>query len=411
MKKLLIIIFFCNIAFSLVSLEFDSDFECNGECCVEDTTYFSSAYIKNTGDQTVSISRIAQYSETYGIFGQQETREELQQGEDFRITLTGIFPPPDDTNKLLFKTCAYITVFYQDGSRQEGWLCNDESEEKKVTKKQEFQCFTDSNCAENEYCYQQSCTSECKVIEESAQCGQFVDHKWVEYECCENTDCKEDQKCSNNFCIDISCECGYIQNNQCVSYECCGDNDCKTGYYCTNNECKEYECIRNSDCKEDEQCNNNSCTKLDCKNCEYILDNQCIQYECCNNQDCENNEQCSENQCEEIRCQYGQYASNHKCVQQECLVSNDCNQNQYCENNVCKGLECNENQIIRSHECKNLEISEAIIGYPKQGKYVQFLSIEGIIDFWFVYISLSIIILVKFFQKKPVEPKQEEHTK
>ncbi|MFH2106044.1 MAG: hypothetical protein ABII22_02195 [Candidatus Micrarchaeota archaeon] len=379
MKRLLLVLLVLTFSFSTVTMEMDSDFDCNG-CCVEEGTYLSRVYIQNTGDETITVTKMAHYIEDVGIFGMKELEKTLGPNEEMQVSLTGRFPAPTGSNILMFKQCAYVFVEGR-GTNNEGWYCMDRNDNVQVTRKSSHECYTDANCGSDEYCSISGCTTKCKPIQTNNECGHFVDHVFVPYECCADADCGAGQKCSSNFCIDLDCSCGHVQNHTCIQYECCSKEDCKSGQYCDQNKCTKYECAENSDCSEESKCLGNKCIPFMCEPCEHILDHQCIKYECCSDNQCLASQRCFEKMCESILCKYAQYPQNHMCVDYECMVGADCSETQGCENNKCVDLKCENGTRIKDHKCGRVGFRDVISGI---GIYL--IAVLGIGWIWIVFI-------------------------
>jgi len=424
MKFRLLLVTLFIILLSNVVLAWDwsgtQSFDCDG-CCVEDKTFSYTTTITNTGDDSFSVSKVYLRKTSGSTIASINTQYTLNPGNSKSFTLTGNIPTPSN-GYLTYYVCFYLseqrTYWWGGTYTYSDWSCSG-TQNKQVTSKSNFQCFTDANCASDEYCYiSPSCTSQCLTVSQGS-CGHIVDHEWVNYECCSNANCASSKVCSNHYCVDISCTCGYISNHKCVKYECCSDSDCDYGYYCSDHSCLQYECMENNNCAYNEYCSNHNCVSLNCGYCEHIVNHNCIRYECCKDEECRDNQKCHNHLCEDLKCEYGFYASAHQCKKHECTVNNDCKDWQRCENNKCISVKCPSNQVIKYHGCEEIKNIHKILGYVKNNRYISFFSKEALKDFKIVYISiisgitlltLGLIYILFIKKRAPIEKyiKKEE---
>jgi len=398
MKKCLILIIFLILNLQIVysgSWTVTQSFDCDG-CCVEDKTFQYTATITNTGSSSFSVSKFELRNYYGSTIGSSSSSIIVNPNSARSFTLTGNIPVPSN-GYLTYYICFYLseqrTYWWGGTYTYSDWSCSG-TQNKKVTSKSDFQCFTDANCANNQYCYiSTSCTSQCLSVNQGS-CGHVLDHKWENYECCSDSNCKAGKTCSNNYCVDISCSCGYVSNHQCIKYDCCSDSDCDYGYYCSDHSCLKYECMENKDCNYNGYCSNHKCVSLNCGSCQHIVDHTCINYVCCKDEDCRDNQRCQEHLCEDLKCEYGYFSSNHNCTKYECMVNNDCNDWQKCENNNCIAVKCSKNMLIMYHGCEGLNNLQMILGYIKENRYVHYISVEGFKDYGTYYAPIAILIFL-----------------
>jgi len=390
-------------------------FDCDG-CCVEDKTFQYTATITNTGSSSFSVSK-SELRNYYGsTIASSSTYANVNPSSTKSFTLTGNIPTPSN-GYLTYYVCFYLseqrTYWWGGTYTYSDWSCSG-TQNKQVTSKSNFQCFTDANCANDQYCYiSPSCTSQCLSVSQGS-CGHIVDHKWVNYECCSDSNCPTDKSCSDHYCVDISCSCGYISNHQCIKYDCCADSNCDYGYYCSEHSCLKYECMENKDCNYNEQCSNHNCVSLNCGSCQHIVDHNCISYECCKDEDCNNNQKCYEHLCEDLKCEYGYFASDHDCKKHECMVNNDCDNWEKCETNKCVAVKCQSDKIVMYHGCEEIRNIQRFLGYVKDNRYISFFTKESFNDHKAIYISILSVVfiliigLVYFLSRKKNKPKHHK---
>lgn len=389
-------------------------FDCDG-CCVEDKTFQYTATIRNTGSSSFSVSKFELRNYGGSTIGDSSASATLSSSSTRSFTLTGNIPAPSN-GYLTYYICLYMseqrTNWWGGTYTYSDWTCSG-TQNKQVTSKSNFLCFTDSNCANDKYCYiSPSCTSQCLAVSQGS-CGHIVDHKWANYECCTDSNCPNDKICSNNFCINVPCTCGYISNHQCIKYECCADTECNYGYFCSDHNCIKYECMENKDCGYDKRCTNHKCLNLNCGYCEHIIDHNCIKYACCQDSECVNDEKCYQNICEKINCKYGEYISNHQCLKHECMNNNDCASNKACKTNKCEVLNCGQNEIIKTHQC--VYLSSTPFGYIKNNVYIPYYSHEAFQEYKPIYLGIGILLvaillgLMAFFIHKHFKGKKPKY--
>jgi len=370
-------------------------FDCEG-CCVEDKTFQYSATITNTGADRFFLdsaelrkssgSAIATWGSNDG------SGYYLDSSETKEITLTGNIPRPDG-NQVSYYVCFYLSEerenWFGGTTTYEDWSCSP-VQSKQVTTKENFACFTDSNCANDQYCsITTSCTSSCKSVQQGT-CGHVVDHKWANYECCSDSGCPSTKSCESNHCIAIPCECGYVSNHQCIKYECCSNDVCAT----------------------DKQCINHECETPNCGSCSYVVNHQCKKYECCSDNGCNSNENCVNHECQKLNCKYSEYVGSHGCVKHDCMSNEDCSLDKECKNNKCVTPTCKDDEVIKYHSCK--ELSFTILGYVKDNRYVSHFSKEGYNDhraYYFIFGGVFLLILLAiggFFVFKMIKDRKKE---
>jgi len=176
-----------------------------------------------------------------------------------------------------------------------------------------YECIENAHCAETKYCLNNKC-----VNVPTGDCGEIVDHAWVDFECCDDDECAVDEKCEDNGCVKITGDCGHVENHTWVEYECCENADCLGTEKCVNNVCESitgvdgyaenhtwvyYECTKNSDCAADEKCSAHDCIKIQQGTCGEIVDHAWVDFECCSDGDCSENQFCNENnECQDKMC-------------------------------------------------------------------------------------------------------------
>jgi hypothetical protein len=405
-RKILINLFFMILLSQLIyawDWSGTQSFNCEG-CCVEDKTFQYSATITNTGSERFFLdsARLKKESgSTIADWGSVDgSGYYVSSGETETVTLTGNIPAPTGSY-LTYKICFYLseqrTNWWGGTSTYSDWSCSG-TDSKQITSKSNFKCFTDSNCANEEYCYiSTSCTSECRGVSQGS-CGHIVNHKWVNYECCSDSGCSSSENCINNFCVNIPCECGYISNNKCIKYECC----------------------ENDECRSDQQCISHECKTPDCGYCSYVVNHRCTKYECCENSQCDSDEKCVEHKCQKLECKFGEYIEAHQCKKHGCMSDNDCSNDEICKNNDCVKLQCAKNQVYKYHKCKTLPFHP--LSYIKNHREVSIFSQEAYQDYKpLYYVVPSIIILIIAFlifhhnkdkiKKHKSHPKKTEHKK
>lgn len=315
-KRYLIFLLVAFLSISFVqALTASWSFDCDG-CCVEDKSFTSSFTITNNEYSYAIFIDSVKYEKDGSKFAQWGTIDSsgyyIEPGSSKTVTVSGNWPSPSSGNTVDYIPCLYHS-YKTLGITRYKWSCWAERS-RSVTAKENYECYSNSQCADSEYCSENNCITECKPVVAQSDCGHIVNHEWVNYQCCADSDCSSSQQCSNNYCVDVPCECGYHDNHQCIKYDCCADNDCNYGEYCSNHQCIKHECVKNSDCDSTKICQNNKCSQITCASDEHIVDHQCVKYECMEDNTCAFDEYCSDHKCIKTVCGVGQKIENHQCV-------------------------------------------------------------------------------------------------
>ena len=224
------------------------------------------------------------------------------------------------------------------------------------------QCFRDSDCNDNSFCYLGHCFTNIKG-------------------CLSDDDCMRDsEKCENDVCVKSGCQCQ--PNEKCFKNLCHLETICFTDYDCPNGlSCNEqsHTCTL-TDCKKEIDCRSKHLTcPDDVRNCR-------IKPECRSDSDCDANYQCSKslgrcilkiicyepgvngafsNNCSGTQgCSTNFCPANYICVNDVCLKQTECpceaplvckEPGGYCILPKCRGdADCLFNQRCNNGECHNM---------------------------------------------------------
>ncbi len=171
-------------------------------CCDPEKPVTISLWTRNFENNNMTVDAIKLVSSSDDIFA---TKGEIDGfgtsitgpdgGKTFKIDTTW---PDTGYDYIKYKACFYIIDW---PGHSEKWYCTDY-----VTKKYEgnYECQSDNDCEDFEYCDISGCVSECKPVVQESACGHIDNHRWINYECCSDSDCQVNYICKQHECIEVA---------------------------------------------------------------------------------------------------------------------------------------------------------------------------------------------------------------
>lgn len=378
-----------------------------GGCCVENHTVNFTIEIENTGDEGFLLDAVrVELRNGTVVAGWDKVDghgKDLDPDDDKSVVAKGRLPVFNDSEDAYYRACIYMVYNSTLLGSFSNWSCSSDLISMDVVNRSVYICDSDNNCSADQYCDIEGCQSECVNITPASSCGNFTNHRWVDYGCCSDSDCGSSQACVEHYCVNITCPCGQITSHGCVAYECCSDSACGSGEFCSREHvCEIIECQTDEDCASDKVCEGRKCKAVECGGCAYPANHGCKNYECCDDSSCANDEACEGHTCQGLSCAPLGYASAHVCIAYECISNDKCADNESCQDHECVSVECPANKNVKNHACVPLGCS--IIDYAKEHRCVSYFSSEGVGDnpipvIAILILGVAIAFLVKHFKR------------
>ncbi|MFH2106047.1 MAG: carboxypeptidase-like regulatory domain-containing protein [Candidatus Micrarchaeota archaeon] len=183
-------------------IETNVHFRCQDGCCFSESTYLGIAEVTNNNPYNeIKVKKIELKTKDGMLFGNYTdatgTRINMLENDAFEIS--GELPETKEYN-LEYDVCVYFEN--NQGTPYEMIEC--EPKIFKLASKTSYECETNDDCKDNEYCYNAgtSCYSKCREVETHGTCGKIEHHAWTTYTCCSDTECGTGKICYDHACMD-----------------------------------------------------------------------------------------------------------------------------------------------------------------------------------------------------------------
>src|SRR3989338_306887 len=183
-------------------IDTSANFQCQDSCCFPGDNHSANINVENDNSfKDVKIKKIELRTTSDKVFANLSNTNEvvIPAGEQDTFEVTGTFPQSGDTS---YKRCVYWTYTYDSPGYQDSYSWECESDYLNLQSRTAYECQTNDNCEENEYCdiiTSTSCYSKCRELEPKG-CQEIEKHTLVTYQCCDNLDCQTGWVCVNHEC-------------------------------------------------------------------------------------------------------------------------------------------------------------------------------------------------------------------